>query len=407
MPVFSFEARNGAGQPQRGAQEAPSANALVNTLRQRGWLVLKVRPADLEATGPDWGTYLNPFAWLRPRSLDVEHSLHQLAVMLRSGLTLLTGLRTVAEYANRRSMALVWNQVADRIQRGASLADAMAEHRCFGFMVLQLTRVGELTGSLDEVLSRAAEALERRRALRSHILTVLTYPTIVLLAAIGVTTFMIVGVIPKLRVFLDALGRKLPAMTQSLLDVSAFATEQGPRIVGGLVLVVLVVVVLYWWPPGRLALDRYLLRAPILGKMLRLGATVQFSHGLSVLLQSGITLVEGLQTVGRMQNNRFLAERVNEAREAVLKGSSLAQPLAAPGAFLPLLSRMVAVGESAGSLEETLMEVAKFHESQLQRAIRRISTLIEPLIVVVVGGIVGFVYIAFFVGMFSVAGGPR
>jgi type IV pilus assembly protein PilC len=125
------------------------------------------------------------------------------------------------------------------------------------------------------------------------------------------------------------------------------------------------------------------------------------------MLQSGITLVEGLQTVERMQGNRFLAGLVTDAREAILRGSSLATPLATPGAFMPMLSRMVAVGESAGTLQEVLMEVARFHESQLQSTIRRFSTLIEPAIVVVVGGIVGYVYIAFFVAMFSVAGGAR
>ncbi len=407
MPVFTFEARNGAGQRQEGTQDAPSAADLVNSLRQRGWLVLSVQPASDSIQAISWGDMLNPLAWLPPRSLDVEWSLQQMSVMLRSGLTLLATLKTIAEYAQRPAMRKVWNNVADRIQQGSTLADAMADHRCFSFMVLQMIRVGELTGTLDQVVYRAAETMERRRLLRTQVFTALTYPAIVLVAAIGVSIFMIVGVIPKLRVFLEALGRKLPPMTQNLLDLSAFFRSYGIHILIGIFTLTIFLIALYLWPPGRLKIDRFLLWVPILGSMLRLGATVQFAHGLSVMLQSGITLVEGLQTVEKMHGNRFLAGLVAEAREAILRGSSLAAPLAVPRAFMPMLSRMVAVGESAGTLQEVLMEVARFHESQLQSTIRRFSTLIEPAIVVVVGGIVGYVYIAFFVAMFSVAGGAR
>jgi type IV pilus assembly protein PilC len=408
MPAFTFEARNGAGNRQQGTQDAPSAADVVHALRQRGWLVLSVKPAsDASGNAISWGELLNPLAWLPPRSLDVEWSLQQLAVMLRSGLTLLASLKIIAEYANRPKMRKAWEGVAERIQQGSSLADAMGEHRCFNFMVLQMIRVGELTGTLDQVVSRAADTLERRRLLRSQVLTALTYPAIVLVAAIGVSIFMMVSVIPKLRIFLTALGRKLPPITQALMDVSDFFQIYGPYMLIGIFALTILVTALYLWPPGRLRIDRYLLRAPILGNMLRLGATVQFAHGLSVMLQSGITLVEGLQTVEKMHGNRYLGGLVAEARAAILRGSSLAAPLAAPKAFMPMLGRMVAVGESAGTLQEVLMEVARFHESQLQATIRRFSVLIEPVIVVVVGSIVGFVYIAFFVAMFAVAGGAK
>lgn len=407
MPVFTFEARSGAGQPQRGTQEAPSAAALATSLRERGWLVLAVNPAEEGGSDFDWLVLLKPFRWLPPRMVDVEVALQQMAVMLRSGLTLLATLKTVAEYAQRPAMRRVWDDVAERIQQGSSLSDAMAEHRCFNHMVLQLVRIGEQTGTLETVVVRAAEALERRRLLRTHLVTALMYPAIVLAAAIGVSVFMIVAVIPKLRVFLQALGRKLPPMTQMLIDFSVFVEVHGIHILIGLFGLTGSVIALYLWPPGRMAIDRYLLRVPIIGRLLRLSGTVQFAHGLSVLLESGITLVEALRTVEQMHRNRFLAGRVAEARQAVLRGSSLAEPLAAPGAYLPMLSRMTAVGESAGTLDDTLREVARFHEAQLQSAIRRFSVIIEPVIVVSVGGVVGFVYIAFFMALFSVAGGAR
>ncbi|HYV38784.1 MAG TPA: type II secretion system F family protein [Gemmataceae bacterium] len=400
MPVFSYVGRDAAGRPQRGTQEAPTAAAVVSSLRQRGWLVLDVRSQS--SGGSARG---KAFLLLQPRSLSIEISFLQLAVMLRSGLTLLAALKTLAEQNTSRSMAYVWDDVATRIQQGSSLGDAMAAHRCFGHIVVQLIRVGEQTGTLEQVIGRAADTLERRRLLFTQIATALTYPAIVLAAAIAVTAYMVVGLIPKLRVFLNALGRRLPPMTQSLLDISEFATTYGAQIGIGLLVLTVALIALYLWPPSRMIIDRMLLRVPLVGSsILRTAATVQFAHGLGVMLESGITLVEGLRTVQGMHRNRYVAAHVAKTREAVLKGSGLAEPLADGNVFMPMLPRMVAVGEAAGTLDDVLAEVAKFHELQLQITIRRFSTLIEPAIVVVVGTIVGYVYIAFFMAMFAAAG---
>ena len=330
-----------------------------------------------------------------------------MAVMLRSGLTLLASLKTIAEYSRSRAMRHIWEDVAEKIQSGASLADAMAEQRCFSHMVIELVRVGEQTGILEQVVTRAGEAMERRRMLRNQLLTALFYPTLVFLLAIGVAVFMIVSLIPKLQVFLSAIGRKLPPLTQRLLDVSAFVQAHGLPIVIGLLALTAGVIALYLLPASRLIMDRMILRLPVLGFLLRLSATVQFAHGLAVLLNSGITLVNGLQTVERQQRNRWAAGRIAYARQSVLRGGGLAEPLAVPGVFMPMLSRMVAVGESAGTLDEVLAEVAKFHENRLQSTIRLLSTIIEPVIVVAVGGIVGFVYISFFLALFAAAGSAK
>jgi type II secretory pathway component PulF len=406
MPTFTYNARNAAGRSQKGTQTADSASALAQELRGRGLLVLDVKPAATSKTAGEMLQWLWPSMWLPPRSLDIELSLQQLSVMLRSGLTLLTSLRAVADYATRRSMGRIWKEVSEKIQRGSSFADALAGYRRFPHLVVQLVRVGEQTGTLDVVVTRAAASLERNRLLRTHLFTAMMYPCIVLFAAFGVAGFMIVGVIPKLQVFLKALGKKLPPMTQALLDFSDFVQVYGLWMVGGFLLLICVSIALYLWPPGRLAFDRRILRVPIVGHLLRLSATVGFAHGLSVLLTSGITLVEALRTVEEMSRNRFVRIKVNRARLAVLRGSSLAEPLTGD-TFQPMLSRMVAVGESSGNLDGVLTEVASFHEQQLQGAIKRLSVLVEPAIVVIVGGVVGFVYIAFFMALFAAAGGSR
>ena len=385
---------------------AASYAAAVHEIRGRGWLLLDVRN-DLPAV-PRTSVLavIRPRNWLPPRGVDIEFSLRQMAIMLRSGLTLLNTLNTVAEFASRASMGRIWYDVAARIQEGASLADAMAHHPRFSQMVLQLVRVGEQTGHLEPVLLRAADRMEHARRLRGSVLTALAYPTLVLVAAIGITAFMVFNVIPKLEKFLAAIGRKLPAMTQSLLDITRFIQTYLPYVAIGLTVTAVGLTALYLWPPGRLMIDRLLLRLPLLGGLLRLAGTVTFASGMAALLRSGITLLEGLRTAERLQSNHYLARQVAEARDGVMHGGTLAEPLARERAFMPMLSRMIAVGESAGTLDEVLEEVAKFYESQLQAAIRTLAAIIEPVIIIVVGGIVGFVYISFFMALFA-AGGAR
>ncbi|MFO0802205.1 MAG: type II secretion system F family protein [Gemmataceae bacterium] len=403
MPTFSFEVRNAQGRPQRGREDAPSAAAMAATLRGRGLLILNLR----EDTGGAASISLDPRRLLRIRSVDIEFAMQQIAVMLRSGMTLLSSLRTAAEQARRYKMRAALNGIADRIQQGATLTEAMAAYRSFPHIVVQLVKVGEQTGTLEVVLTRAAEALERKRLLVTQLVTALFYPLIVFVSAISVAGVLVFYVIPKLQVLLSALGRKLPPLTQNLIDVTHFFNEYARPIGIGLLGLFAAFVALYLWPPGRLFLDRRVLRVPLIGYLLRLAATVQFSHGLAILLRSGVTLVEALRTVEALHRNRYIAGLVHTAREEVIRGGSLAPTLGAPGGFLPMLSKMTAVGEASGTLDDVLAEVARFHEGQLQATIRRLSVVIEPVIIFVVGGIVGFVYIAFFMAIYSTAGNFR
>jgi type IV pilus assembly protein PilC len=358
-------------------------------------LVLSVRSATASKPRP------RRRGWLRPRSVDVEVSLQQLAVMLRSGLTLLAALRTVADQAARPRMADVWERVAERLQEGSNLADALAEHRCFPMLCVQLVRVGEQTGTLDVVLNRAADIMERQRGLLMSVLSALAYPFIVLLAALGTTFYMVFFVLPRLSMFLASSNRRLPALTQLLVDSSRWLVDHSATL--GLVVLAsgIAVVLVYRWEPGRRWLDRGWLRVPILGHLDRLGATALFARSLGLLLASGVTLLEALRTVRGLFRNVYVAEQVDAARQTVLRGGSLAEGIADPLAFMPMLPRMVTVGEATGSLEEVLAENARFHEEQMQRTIRWLAIVIEPTILVLVGSIVGFVYIAFFLALFS------
>ena len=402
MPVFTYNARDRSGRPQTGNQEAPSAANLAASLRARGWLVIAVEVSGGKESG--LAATLDPRLLLPVRSLDVEIALQQVAVMLRSGLTLLNALKTAADNADRLRLRRILHRVAERIQEGSSFADALAEHKTFSRLVIQLTRVGEATGHLDSVLTRAAEVLERRRLLRLQVLTAVSYPLVTLTAAIGVATFMVVSVIPKLTVFLKAMGKKLPPSTQSLVDISDWIKLHG-MVAGTIILFALAsVIAFYFTTSGRLACDRFLLRLPLLGKVFRVAGTALFARAFGILVSSGVTVLEGLQTVESLGRNRHLNSIIARTRQDVFNGGGLSASLAQRRGFMPMLAHMVAVGEASGTLDNVLDEVARFHEAQLASLIKQLTALAEPAIIVLVGGIVGYVYISFFLAIYAVAG---
>jgi type IV pilus assembly protein PilC len=342
-----------------------------------------------------------------PRSASVEVGLKQMGVMLRSGLTLLETLRAVGEQTTSRPLRKVLGEIAADVRSGKSLTHAFKVRGYFSRIVTQLCEVGEQTGQLDLVLERAAEALERRRLLKAQIIAALLYPGIVFLASVAVTIFILTYAIPRISVYLKALGRPLPPMTQRLVDLSDFLVTQWPMIVGSVLLAGVLFGVTYTVPVGRLLIDSIVLRIPLIGYILRTGATAAFSRSMSILLSSGVTIIESLRTCQDLHKNRRLAMTIARAREEVIGGDSLAPSFRSDSfantAFMPMLASMIAAGEKSGQLDQTLVECATFHEQRLASLIRVLSSVIEIAVVVFVGGIVGYVYLAFMVALYGAA----
>ena len=394
---------------QTGETEADSASRLAEQLRASGWVVLGIEAArgnkaHIDGLPPLW----NP-AWLVPiTSLDIELGFRQLASMLRSGVSVLAALKTVALQSGCPRASAVWLDLEDRIRKGGNLSDAMVQHRrAFGEYVTQLIRVGEHSGEMDISMTRAAEHLELHRDVRMMVINALIYPCIATLMAIGVTVYLVAVVIPKISTFIESSGSKLPAITQALIDFSAWTRLNGLQI-----LAVVAGCALAWFairkhPLGREAEDVILLRIPIVGRILRLSQTAIFARGMSLLIDSGVTLLDSLNIVEKLLSNRRFSRRIGDARLGVMRGEPLAAALEKAHEFFPLLIRMTAVAETTGTLGPTLDEVARFHEKLLVISIKRFSLLIEPVMIIVTGTIVGFVYIAFFMALFSMVSSVR
>ncbi|MEM6363587.1 MAG: type II secretion system F family protein, partial [Planctomycetota bacterium] len=271
MPEFTYVARNQGGKVQRGQMAADSLAALRSLLESQGDRLIS---ATAQQPPAKLIPFDNPLDRLPPRSITVEVALEQIAVMLESGLGILQALGTAAEQTTSASMRTILQQVSEDIQEGDSLAEAMQRHKCFPLIAVQLARVGETTGNLDVVLKRAAQQMAARRENISAVRTAVAYPAFVGVAAMGVAGYLVVFVIPELEKFLSAIGRRLPVITQSLLDLSVWLRTNGITVALLIVATIVAMILTYRVPQARVLIDRWLLRIPVMGKVLRLAGTV-------------------------------------------------------------------------------------------------------------------------------------
>ena len=399
---FKVTARDATGITRTQEREAESRSVLMVRLRTEHVVVLSIEEVRThDGLPPFW----HP-AWLKPMTgFDVEMGLRQLASMLRSGVTLVKSLATVAEQSLSPRGQRTWQDVRNTIERGGTFAAALAQHpRHFSEIVMRLVEVGEKSGELERAVTRAADQMEAKRNLRMAVINALLYPFIAVAMAIGVSAYLVIAVIPKVAEFLTAGGAELPPITQMLLDFTNWIQLNGLNILIGLAAAVLVWIAIRLHSIGHEIEDVFLLRIPITGRILRLAGTALFSRSMQIMTESGITLLDALSTAARLMINRRFRRRVTSSHDAVLRGESLEASLRPAIEFTPMLRRMVAVGEVSGALPETFSELARFHEMLLALAIKRFGMLIEPIAICIAGTIVGFVYIAFFMALFAMAG---
>ncbi|MCQ8131039.1 type II secretion system F family protein, partial [Methylomonas rivi] len=329
----------------------------------------------------------------------------QMAFMLRAGLSVAHALELAQAQVSSARLNLTVRLMLKDIEAGQSLSSAMGKHpQVFPDMAINLVVAGENTGELDEIMERLAVHLDKKAALRAQTVNAMIYPLIVVLAAIGVGVFMVVKIIPKFAKFLQGKGRALPPSTQMLIDISDFVRANGLWIIAGVAGALLMVALIYMTRRGRLYIDHALLRLPVIGSLLVTGAMAQMSWALSILLRSGVTVYDALKITGNLLGNRVYADKLRQASESILQGRDVATSISHPR--IPVLvTQMVAVGENTGSLDGVLLELGIYFEKLLEIAIKRLSTLIEPAMILVIGGMVGFVYYAFFQALFSLVSG--
>lgn len=403
MAIFTYTARDRGGQQRVDSIESATREAAIMELRKLGLLPLKIEEANKDKAAAT-SFSLNPLAYRAFNSSDIEHGFHQIAVMLRSGISLLDALSLNLKYC-RAGARSTWERLAKRIQQGSSFSDAMSEHKVFSEFTIQLIQVGEKTGNLSTVMDEAAKEVKSSRKLKKQIMKALRYPAFTLLMAVGIVIFMLTSLVPEIKKLLQIMGKPMPPITKALIDTSDWVLVHGVMVAVVFIAVIVTFIVLYNWPPSRWWIDKLALKIPVIGYVLRLSGTVLFCRAMGLLLRSGVVMVDALATIEKLHVNKYMAGRVTFARNQVIQGASLADQMEIESGYMPLLLQMMRVGENSGTLDEILIEMTEYHDELLQQAIETLVGLIAPVMTIFVGGVVGFVYAAFLVAMFSAAGG--
>lgn len=406
MAQFSYIALDARGEEVVGQIQADDSAAAMLLIRQRGLRLLELKPG---RTADGFLGQANFADWLASQRSPSKSAriffFRQMAFMLRAGLPVTQALTLAQAQLSDPRLNLTIRLMLKDIQAGQSLSAAMAKHPAvFPAMAVNLTVAGESTGDLDAIMDRLATHLDKKATLRAQMINAMIYPAIVVVAALGVGTFMVVQIIPKFAKFLSGKGRGLPPSTQALIDISDSIRAHGPLIVGIVVALIVAVIVLYQTRRGRLAIDHGLLGLPVIGDLLITGAMAQMSWALSILLRSGVTVFDALKITANLLGNRVYHDKLHEASARILEGRDIAGSI--DHKKMPrLVVQMVAVGEGTGNLDGVLQELGFYYEKLLEIAIKRLSALIEPTMILVIGGMVGFVYYAFFQALFSLVSG--
>jgi type IV pilus assembly protein PilC len=397
MPQFKYSGFSAKGDKTRGVVQAPDMGAAAERLRAQGIMVTDV--AETSSGGsPSAGDALTMFG--RVGTKDIVLFFRMFSALMASQVTVTESIEILHEQSDNRKLKRVLEQVRRKIEGGEPLSAAMADHpRVFPLVAVNMIRAGELGGILDVVLERISEYLEARAALRSKMIISMIYPAVVVVVSVVVVVFLVVFVIPKFAILLG--GAKLPANTQFLLDTADFLTKNAMVIIVSAALAALGFALMLSIPASRLLYDRYKIHIPVLGPIFRFGVIVQFSKTLAALLESGITLVDALRAASETVTNEAARAQIEHMNNRVVAGETLSSAFATDRFFTPMVKAMVKIGEHSGLMDQAMHTVGQLHEKILQDKISRMTAMIEPMLIIVLGGVVGYVAWGLVAGMLA------
>jgi type IV pilus assembly protein PilC len=403
MPMFAYQALSRTGEELSGKMQADSTSAVAQALRTEGLRVLKIKERRSGFLGQD-----NFKDWLATqRSVSTDALIffyRQMAFMLRAGLPLAECLELAGSQISSPRLNLALRKMHKDIQSGQPLSAALRKHEdVFSDIAINLVIAGESTGELDVIMERLAVHLEKKSQLRKQLINALIYPVIVILAAIGVATFMVVAIIPKFANFIQGRGNRLPDSTQALIDGAAFLRENGFTIIGIAIATIVVIFLTYKTFKGRRLIDRIMLSMPVMAKPIIYASMAQMNWALSILMRSGITIFDSLKITANLIPNKIYSDKLKLASDNVMAGRDLSSSLKHPQ-IPEVVTHMIAIGERTGSLDRIQQELGVYYQDLLEIVIKRLSAMIEPAMILVIGIMVGFVYFAFFQALFALAG---
>jgi general secretion pathway protein F len=400
MPVFEYSGLTEAGKNVRGLKDAESAKVLRALLRKEGVFVTESHAADPgaaasgkpQAGGMSREVDLGKFFGGGVSAQDLAVATRQLSTLIGAGIPLADSLTALVEQVEHPRLKRILGTVKQKVNEGSSLADALAEHpKAFNTLYVNMIRAGESSGALDVVLQRLADFTENSAQLRNKLLGAMLYPIIMVVVGIAIVSILFVVVIPKVTKIFEDMNATLPWTTQLLIAISSFARDYWWAMLVGAPLLVAGFQRYIRSPRGRAWFDRTQLKLPVFGDLVRMLAISRFAKTLATLLSSGVPLLISLDIVKNIVHNTVLSKVIEDARDAIREGESIAAPLKRSGQFPPLVHHMIAIGERSGQLEDMLQNVARSYDSQVDMRIAALTSLLEPMMIVVMGAGVAFI----------------
>ncbi|MEE8557445.1 MAG: type II secretion system inner membrane protein GspF [Myxococcota bacterium] len=389
MPVYEYRGITAGNRATRGLMDASSLRAAKARLREEG-----IFPTEI-SEGRARGRVSGALASLRlPElrrvpALDLALFTRQLSTLLGSGVPLVESLSALTEQAERDLLKRVIAGVRESVNQGASLADALSEHpRVFSDLYCGMVRAGESSGALEVVLQRLADYIESQMNLRNQITNAMIYPALMISMSGIVTGVLLVKVIPTITGLLEDLDQPLPVATLVVIGVSEFLRAWWAAILASFLGVLVIGNRLVQTERGRLTWDRFRLRVPLVGRVLRHIVISRFSRTLATLLSGGLPIIHALDVAKSVANNAIIGRAVEQSRDAITRGASIAAPLRQSGEFPPMVTHMIAVGEASGELDQMLEKVAETYDELVENSLNRLTSLMGPILLILVAGVV-------------------
>ena len=404
MPSFKYSARDQGGRTVTGIVSGKTQADAVADLRRRNLIVLDVRQsAGGAAKGKGKGGMLG--ALIRRPSATKEQLViftRQLSTMISAGVPLLESLEVLQEQADTPGFRFVLDGVIESVRSGTDLSTALERFgRVFPKVYVSMVRAGEVSGQLDDILVRLAEYLEASAKLKRDIRAAMTYPVISLVLVLGIATFLMIGIVPKFKEIFDTLEIELPSLTLGVLAVSYALKNHILAVMAGLAGLIALFFIWKRTDWGERQWDWIALHVPVFGPLFQKVALSRFARTFATLIKSGVPILGALEIVSDTAGNRIISDTVDGAKENVRQGHTLAEPLMESKVFPPMVTRMVQIGEKSGSLEQLLEKISDFYDDQVSAAVKTLTSMIEPIMIGIMGFMVGGIVLAVFLPIFE------
>lgn len=405
MPIFTYAARAMDGQIKTGSQEAKDKEDLAHILRGQGYMLTSVEEGKGKGGMDSLNKIIEKFSLFKGISLEAKLMFtRNLAVMIGAGLALNRALSVLQEQTENKKFKAIIGDVAENVQGGKPFSECMAKHpAAFPDLYVNMVRIGETAGNLEQVLNSMADQMKKDHEVVSRVRGALMYPAVIFCVMLIVGYLMMVLVVPKLAATFADIGAELPASTKILIFISDFMLNYWYLAVGGIIAFIFGLRIVLKTAAGKKGLDAIILRLPVIKGLSRKLNSARFCRTLSILVDSGVPIVKALEILSKTLSNHYFSQSLYQASLEIQKGKTLYESLKGYATlYPPLVTQMIAVGEETGSLTKVLTKLADFYEDEVNNLTKNLSTIIEPVMMVVIGGGVGFFAISMITPMYSV-----